>query len=433
MAGYTFEQLESRLLLAASVKLKNNGTLLIKGDNADDVVEITGTGDAGVVRVGTDTDGNGTADKFEDFTGVKNIQIRTAGGNDTVTIDGINLEGQVKISTGKGDDFLSVADTTLGGRLSFNGQQGDDTYSDLGGNSFGKEAKLRYDTLIIEETDRGELYDLPVPTPADDYFSTADNVPIYYTVMLNDFGDEILPLFYLLAPTTNTLAYVSSISSGNQSDSIPELVNGEFVLQLTTAGGGTVEMIQYGGEFFYTPPAVADGTFLDDSFTYTLTNLNGESASAVVRIRVNGTAAPVVGDDSYVDSAALIFNESGTGQTSAYNLLSNDGGATKILIFESVGPTDEVGIVAPGQSIPIYVYDDSNALGLAEGDLLGTVSISATGVLTFNADPSLAGKLTAGEWVTAMLHYEIDRGFNPMYDLSGDGHAEVEIRINGAG
>lgn len=126
---FGFEQLENRLLLAASVTQKG-ATLTIKFDaqGAADVL-VAGTGEGAVTVTGV-TDGG-------DFTGVKNIKILGADGTDEIILQGVSISGDVKADLKGGDDILAVIGATnIGGNLSVKTGAGNDAVA-LNGDATG--------------------------------------------------------------------------------------------------------------------------------------------------------------------------------------------------------------------------------------------------------------------------------------------------------
>ena len=130
-----FERLEARTVLNGTVMVTNDeGALTITGDASSNyfLVQKTGTTAGGGINVrvtgfatkidNLDTGKTGTAFTF---TGVTSVTVdETAGGNNHVTIIGVNLgtAGDLHVDMGSGNDILAVVNsrafdihTTLGG------------------------------------------------------------------------------------------------------------------------------------------------------------------------------------------------------------------------------------------------------------------------------------------------------------------------------
>lgn len=169
--SYQFELLETRLLLAASLGVRQKGAnLMITGSGQADSIEVLGTG-AGSVQVSIDLNGDGDfgdPDEVRTFTGVKNLKINTGAGGDRVLVDGLNIAGKFQLNTGAGndivaigsispnqvggkanlnlgggDDSLYVEDTSVNGKVTINGGGGINTVDDAGGNSFPSNSKIK--------------------------------------------------------------------------------------------------------------------------------------------------------------------------------------------------------------------------------------------------------------------------------------------------
>lgn len=116
---FTVERLESRLLLAASIKGKN---LIVDGTEEVDAIVIRGTGTPGEVEVSFD---NGVTFGTP-FSGFKNIKVNTFGGDDTVTInDNVAISGNLSVKMGDGNDSLDLSGS-YGGNVKLDFGAGDD-------------------------------------------------------------------------------------------------------------------------------------------------------------------------------------------------------------------------------------------------------------------------------------------------------------------
>src|SRR3954451_19575644 len=110
------ESLEKRLMMDGNVSVTRNGaTLIITGDNAANIVDVSGDGVAGDVTVDgvvninqvnpalADTTVNGNAQGVL-FTGISTIQMNMNGGDDDVNINNLVLTGQLSINDGAGNN-----------------------------------------------------------------------------------------------------------------------------------------------------------------------------------------------------------------------------------------------------------------------------------------------------------------------------------------
>jgi len=120
-----FESLETRQMMAGDVSASvHAGTLCIKGDNLSNGITITaGAIPNQVIITGTTVGGSGTT-----VNGITNapvavnnvtmdININMKGGNDTVTINNLTVNGTTNIKTGAGIDTVHVNASTICGDL----------------------------------------------------------------------------------------------------------------------------------------------------------------------------------------------------------------------------------------------------------------------------------------------------------------------------
>jgi hypothetical protein len=104
-AIFGVERLEDRLLLAVNVT-QSGATLNITGDGNDEHIEVHN--DGGGIVVVVDEDNDGTAEDYLYYYGVRNISIKTNGGNDEVFISDLDIDGNLTIDTGAGEDFARI-------------------------------------------------------------------------------------------------------------------------------------------------------------------------------------------------------------------------------------------------------------------------------------------------------------------------------------
>jgi len=106
----SYEQLESRQLMAVTTSL-DRGTLTITGDDAADDIAIVGTSNPGELII-TGRNGtlvNGVADGATTISGVSfSLEIALNGGNDVLSMDNVFIAGWISIGTSDGDDIVTL-------------------------------------------------------------------------------------------------------------------------------------------------------------------------------------------------------------------------------------------------------------------------------------------------------------------------------------
>jgi hypothetical protein len=129
----SFEQFESRRLMAVTTSL-NSGTLTILGDSAADDVAIVGTANSGEITVigrnGTLVDGvpqDGNGESRVTIAGVTADLIAEFGdGDNIINVDNVYLAGRMEIETETGDDLIVFGETgVVSTRGEFNVLSGD--------------------------------------------------------------------------------------------------------------------------------------------------------------------------------------------------------------------------------------------------------------------------------------------------------------------
>jgi hypothetical protein len=120
-----FERFETRQAMAGNVMAQLiDGSLFLDGDGAANGVAIVATENPGEVRVsgtpataGDTTELNGQDEPLT-FVVTKDIVIRTAGGNDGVELNNVNVPRNLIIETGDGLDRVSIGYCTMNGMMS---------------------------------------------------------------------------------------------------------------------------------------------------------------------------------------------------------------------------------------------------------------------------------------------------------------------------
>lgn len=123
---------EQRLLLDGNVAaVVDHGTLTLKGDEADNSVEITTSAVGIIVRGLNGTTINGSADVFVAFAGTTvlpgDVRIDLKDGDDVALLSGeLTIERDVRINAGRGDDRIGLDGVEVEGRVVVKGQTGND-------------------------------------------------------------------------------------------------------------------------------------------------------------------------------------------------------------------------------------------------------------------------------------------------------------------
>lgn len=138
------EPLEGRLLLSGNVVavITDGGDLMITGDKAGNSIALTvGLGGEVIVTGGGGTTVNDGA--FASLTGLTgNVLLRMGDGNDTVTLTGVAIAGDLRFDGGRGDNGLTVDSTNVGGDLRVKNLMGRQAFSLLNASSVGGNVKI---------------------------------------------------------------------------------------------------------------------------------------------------------------------------------------------------------------------------------------------------------------------------------------------------
>jgi gliding motility-associated-like protein len=178
-------------------------------------------------------------------------------------------------------------------------------------------------------------------TPNADFFGT-DNFE--YTIEDADGDQDIATVTITVNPTDDTPLAVddslwlkeNSSISGNVFDNDERLVDIAVVISTNTDSSHGILVINSDGTFTYTPTS---GYFGNDSFTYTLRDVDGDESTATVSIWVDPLDYdPIANDDSD------IINED---ETSSGNLFANDKDFinTPVVVVSNTDPANGTVIV----------------------------------------------------------------------------------------
>ena len=141
--GMAYGLLEGKRLLAGNVTVANTDNLYIRGDSADNQIEIIGNDDGTISIFGTNgTTINGEAGPLVidgDVVANNNIGVRASyefglranvgRGDDSVIVEGVEFGGSSIVYGGPGDDSVGTYQTTFSDRLLLQTFTGDDSVS----------------------------------------------------------------------------------------------------------------------------------------------------------------------------------------------------------------------------------------------------------------------------------------------------------------
>ena len=226
------------------------------------------------------------------------------------------------MATVNGDDTVTYTPNT--------DYVGGDSFTYMVVDSGGAEANATVSITVVE---------VPVIETADDQATTAFRTPVLIDVLANDSGDDLV------------LASVAGAQNG--------------VAEVS------------GSQVRYTP---GDAFFGEDTFTYTVTDSNGQEATATVVVTVAEPAALVANDDAAQTDA---------GMPVSINVLENDEGEDLELVSTSVPANGTATISADGS-----VLYEPNAGFVGQESFTYTVrdfqdeTATATVTVTVNPDPN---------------------------------------------
>ncbi|MBT9595805.1 MAG: tandem-95 repeat protein, partial [Vitreoscilla sp.] len=321
----------------------------------------------------------------------------------TVTL---NVGAVDDLPVASNDTFAATEDTALNGSLA-----GNDTLSGDGGNTFALGAGPAHGTVVVN-ADGTFTY-----TPAANY-----NGPDSFTYTLTDAdGDVSTATVTLNVGAVDDLPVASNDTFAATEDTA---LNGSLAGNDTLSGDGgntfalgsgpahgTV-VVNADGTFTYTPAANYNGP---DSFTYTLTDADGDVSAATVTLNVgavndapvltgesvatpedSGTAGNVLANDSDVEGSPLSVTEF-TWDGSTFAVAA--GGSTTATIagvgtltLGSDGSYTFAPVADYSGSVPTVSYSVSDGTDTRSSTLdLGVVAVADTPTLTLNSTTLVGG------------------------------------------
>ncbi|MEK8033714.1 Ig-like domain-containing protein [Ideonella sp. DXS29W] len=296
---------------ALTGNLASNDTLSGDGGN----VFAVGTGPAhGTVVV--NADGTFTYTPAANYNGPDSFTytLTDADGDVSTATVTLNVGSVDDLPTAKNDTFAATEDTALTGNLTSN-----DTLSGDGGNIFAVGTGPAHGTVVVN-ADGTFTY-----TPAANY-----NGPDSFTYTLTDADGDVSTATVTLnvgsvddLPTANNDTYAATEDTaftGNLASNDTLSGDGGNVFAVGTGPAHGNVVVNADGTFTYTPAANYNGP---DSFTYTLTDADGDVSTATVTLNVGAVDdLPTAKNDTFAATEDAAF----TGNLASNDTLSGDGG-----------------------------------------------------------------------------------------------------------
>ncbi len=112
-SSFDYQPLEPRQLLAGDVGISvRSGNLLVTGDNQSNLISISADASGGISIEGNETLINGSSSAFQFDGNLKNVTLRMLGGDDQVTVAGLQLSKKLLLDLGRGNDRLQLANVS---------------------------------------------------------------------------------------------------------------------------------------------------------------------------------------------------------------------------------------------------------------------------------------------------------------------------------
>ena len=291
------EGLQSRLLMAGDVSaVIDNGYLVVRGDDAANEITIQGIGGNQIQVTGaTGTTINGLTQPAI-LRLRKGVDIDMKGGDDKLTVIGVNAFGryQIRMELGAANDTL-VADGLFAQRIHANGGDGNDSITVRNSRSWkgsGVGGGAGDDTLVLQNLRYGNGSCIDGGTGKNTVTETNNRYGARFTKQNVDSSTVVDPPTTppVASNDTATVVVGQSISVGvlTNDTSSGNSLDPKTVAIATQPSSGTVAVNSATGVITYTHNGGAART---DSFTYTVKDNKGTiSNSATVNITKIGRA-----------------------------------------------------------------------------------------------------------------------------------------------
>jgi dTDP-4-dehydrorhamnose 3,5-epimerase-like enzyme len=348
------------------------------------------------------------------------------GGSDTARTT-LQIQPADDLPVAGSDTFATTEDSTLHGSLG-----GNDSLSADGGNTFALGSGAAHGTVVVN-ADSTFAY-----TPAANY-----NGPDSFTYTLTDADGDVstatvtvsvgsvddLPV----AGTDTFAATEDTVLNGSVAGNDTLSGDGGNVFALGTGAAHGTVVVNADGTFTYTPAANYNGP---DSFTYTLTDADGDVSTATVTLNVGSVDdLPAAGDDTFSATEDTALN----GNLAGNDTLSGDGGNTFVL---GTGAAHGTGIVNADGTFtytPSANYNGPDSFTYTLTDSDGDVS---TATVTVNVGSVDDLPVASNDTFAATEDTALNGNLASNDTLSGDGgntfalgtgsaHGTVVVNANG--
>jgi len=385
------EKLQARELLAGDVTAAvTNGFLVVRGDDAANELTIERiSGDKVRVTGATGTTINGLTQPAI-LRVRKGYDIATGGGDDKLTVIGLNAVGryEIRMDLGAGNDVL-VASNLLAQRIHAGGGDGNDSITVRNSRSrrgSGVGGGAGDDTMVLENLRFGNGSCIDGGTGKNTVTQTNNRFGVRFTQINTDPNapSDVVNV----APVANNDSASLAVGAttqinvlSNDTDSTGT-IDPKTVVIVTQPTAGTASVNSTTGVVSYTHNG---GSARTDSLTYTVKDDKGlVSNVATVSISITETTPPT----AVADSFSVVKGASAT-----VNLANNDTAGTAAInrgsIVITTQPTNGTVTVATDGNVN-YVHNNSNttsdSFAYTIKDVNGLVSAAATVSVTITAN-----------------------------------------------
>lgn len=322
------EFLENRALLAGDVTTQLIGqNAFVNGDAAGNAIEITVINGDIVVRGLDGTTVNGSTD---DFVLVANtsaipgsLRVVLGGGNDTASVDGVTVRGDVFVSGGIGNDVLTLeSSSVVGQNLNISGGRGADTIV-LSSVNIGGRVDLSggtgSDDIVVDQSQIGSRTRINGSRGHDDIVIRQSNLANDLRIMGRR-GNDVIML------DASTVSGRTVIHAGGGADNIVIQGEGQFSGRVRAIGGAGRDRMQTSAETFF-------GRFRRRSFRGSTVS-DALIASRITDAETGALGRAGIAVDDRNSELTLSVSESSVSEGA-------DRGASVLTVARSSGSTDQ--------------------------------------------------------------------------------------------